>query len=141
MIIKKLRKKRRWSQDHLATLSGLSLRTIQRVEAGHAASMETINSLSSVFETDITNLTEEIDVIDKDAETWKETPLWVRMGVWGIRKRSTVLKWELICFFIGCLGLVGVYFHPFLVMFLVFWGSAYWYAVSIRWIDSKKLWL
>ena len=71
MIIKTLRKKRRWSQDHLATLSGLSLRTIQRVEAGHAASMETINSLSSVFETDITKLTEEIDVIDKDAEAWK----------------------------------------------------------------------
>ena len=141
MIIKTLRKKRRWSQEHLATLSGLSLRTIQRVEAGHAASMETINSLSSVFETGITKLTEEIDVIDKDAEAWKEAPLWVRMGVWGIRKRSAVLRWELACFVIGFLGLVGVYFHPFLLIFLVFWGSAYWYAVSIRWIGGKKLWL
>ena len=141
MIIKTLRKKRRWSQEHLATLSGLSLRTIQRVEAGHAASMETINSLSSVFETDITKLTEEIDVIDKDAEAWKEAPLWVRMGVWGIRKRSAVLRWELACFLIGFFGLLGMYFHPFMLIFLVFWGAAYWYAVSIRWIDGKKLWL
>jgi transcriptional regulator with XRE-family HTH domain len=76
MIVKRLRTKKGWSQDHLATLTGLSLRTIQRVEAGRSASMETVNSLSAVFETDITQFTEEINVIDKDAESWKEAPLW-----------------------------------------------------------------
>jgi|AntRauTorckE6833_2_1112554.scaffolds.fasta_scaffold159393_1 transcriptional regulator with XRE-family HTH domain len=31
MIVKRLRTKNGWSQDHLATLSGLSLRTIQLI--------------------------------------------------------------------------------------------------------------
>lgn len=141
MIVKKLRTKKNWSQDHLATLCGLSLRTIQRVEAGHSASIETVKSLSSVFETDITKFTEEINVIDKDAESWKEAPLWVRMGVWGIRKRKTVLEYEIACFVLGGIGFVAGIFKPELLPFGAIWGAAYWYAVSIRWIDNNKLWL
>jgi transcriptional regulator with XRE-family HTH domain len=141
MIVKRLRTKNGWSQDQLATLTGLSLRTIQRVEAGRAASMETINSLSSVFETDITKFTEEIEVIDKDAESWKEVPLWVRAGVWGIRKRSAILKWEISCLVFGFVGLIGTRFDPSFAYLFIFWGAAYWYAVSIRWIDNSKLWL
>lgn len=58
MIVKKLRDKKGWSQEHLAVISGLSLRTIQRVEAGNSASVETLKSLASVFELDISKLTE-----------------------------------------------------------------------------------
>lgn len=147
MIVKRLRTKKGWSQDHLATLTGLSLRTIQRVEAGRSASMETVNSLSAVFETDITQFTEEINVIDKNAEYWKEAPLWVRLGVWGIRKRSTALKYEIFCALVGLIGFIG-YFHLFGDLYdalftyaFILWGPAYWYAVSIRWIDNNKLWL
>lgn len=50
MIVKKLRLQRGWSQEQLAELAGLSTRTIQRVEKGLGASLETINALSSVFE-------------------------------------------------------------------------------------------
>ena len=32
--IKKMRLERHWSQDQLAEMSGLSIRTIQRIEAG-----------------------------------------------------------------------------------------------------------
>lgn len=141
MIVKKLRKNNGWSQDQLATLTGLSLRTIQRVEAGHAASMETINSLSSVFETDITKLTEEIEVIDKNSEMWKEAPLWVRSGMLGIRKRHAVIKWEIACVLFGLTGAIGGMFNPLLLPLLGGWGAAYWYAISIRWIDNNKLWL
>jgi transcriptional regulator with XRE-family HTH domain len=35
MLIKELRQKRLLSQEQLAELCGLSLRTIQRVESGH----------------------------------------------------------------------------------------------------------
>ncbi len=48
--IKHQRKNRGWSQQHLAEVSGLSLRTIQRAEKSHQASNETISALSSVFE-------------------------------------------------------------------------------------------
>lgn len=39
-----------WSQDHLAQVSGLGLRTIQRIETRGSASQESIKALASVFE-------------------------------------------------------------------------------------------
>jgi DNA-binding XRE family transcriptional regulator len=47
--IRKLREERSWSQEQLATVSGVSLRTIQRVESEGAASLETRAALASVF--------------------------------------------------------------------------------------------
>ena len=38
-----------WSQEELASASGLSVRTIQRVEKSGVASLETTKALSSVF--------------------------------------------------------------------------------------------
>ena len=51
--IKNLRLERHWSQEQLAEMSGLSLRTIQRIENGENASLESLKALASVFETDI----------------------------------------------------------------------------------------
>jgi DNA-binding XRE family transcriptional regulator len=42
--------KRAWTQSHLAEVSDLSLRTIQRIEKTGTASHETIKSLAAVFE-------------------------------------------------------------------------------------------
>lgn len=53
MIIRKLRLQRGWSQEQLAELTGLSTRTIQRIERGQACSLETLNALAAVFEVDI----------------------------------------------------------------------------------------
>ncbi|HGP6770839.1 TPA: helix-turn-helix domain-containing protein, partial [Vibrio cholerae O1] len=49
-MIKKLRERKNWSQEQLATMSGLSVRTIQRIESGNKASIESLKSLASVFE-------------------------------------------------------------------------------------------
>lgn len=48
-----------WSQENLAEHAGLSVRTIQRIEAGHAASLESLKCLAAVFETSVTQLMEE----------------------------------------------------------------------------------
>ncbi|WP_216819982.1 helix-turn-helix domain-containing protein [Zoogloea sp. LCSB751] len=40
MLVQKLRLQRGWSQQQLAELSGLSARTIQRIEGGQTASAE-----------------------------------------------------------------------------------------------------
>ena len=56
MLIQKLRLQRGWSQEQLAELSGLSTRTIQRLERGHAASTESLKAIASVFEIDFTQL-------------------------------------------------------------------------------------
>jgi len=53
--IKKMRLERHWSQDQLAEMSGLSVRTIQRIENGENAGLETLKSLASVFEINITD--------------------------------------------------------------------------------------
>lgn len=48
--IQQLRKSKCWSQDELASISGVSVRTIQRVEKHGSASLETSKALASVFE-------------------------------------------------------------------------------------------
>ncbi len=52
MLIQKLRLQRGWSQEQLAEFSGLSTRTIQRIERGQKPSLESLKSLASVFEID-----------------------------------------------------------------------------------------
>ncbi len=47
--IRKLREERGWTQEHLAAVAAVSLRTIQRVESDGAASLETRAALAAVF--------------------------------------------------------------------------------------------
>lgn len=56
MQVQKLRLQHGWSQQQLADLSGLSVRTIQRIENGQTPSIETLKSLASVFEIDFSHL-------------------------------------------------------------------------------------
>ena len=55
--LKEMRLQRHWSQEQLAEMSGLSIRTIQRIENGENAGFESLKSLAAVFE---------IDIIDSD---------------------------------------------------------------------------
>jgi transcriptional regulator with XRE-family HTH domain len=59
MYVQKLRLKKGWSQQQLADFSGLSVRTVQRIEAGQSASTETLKSLASVFEVDFSSINSE----------------------------------------------------------------------------------
>jgi len=58
MLIQKLRLQRGWSQDQLAEISGLSVRTIQRLERGQTGSLESLKALAAVFEIDLNRLKE-----------------------------------------------------------------------------------
>ena len=51
--IKRERERRAWSQDHLAEVTGLGLRTIQRIEKTGAASYESARSLAAVLGVDV----------------------------------------------------------------------------------------
>jgi DNA-binding XRE family transcriptional regulator len=55
-LIRKHRQERMWSQEQLAEISSLSLRTIQRIEGRGSASMESIKALAAVFELEAENL-------------------------------------------------------------------------------------
>jgi transcriptional regulator with XRE-family HTH domain len=68
--LKKMRLERHWSQDQLAEMSGLSIRTIQRIENGENAGLESLKSLAAVFEINIadSDKKEEIEQIRKEEE-------------------------------------------------------------------------
>ena len=60
--IKKMRLERHWSQDQLAEMSGLSIRTIQRIENGENAGLESLKSLAAVFETNIADSDKKVEI-------------------------------------------------------------------------------
>lgn len=58
-IIKKLRAERGWSQEQLATASGVSLRTIQRVEAEGIASSSTAVCIAATYGVQLIDIQEQ----------------------------------------------------------------------------------
>ena len=74
MLVQKLRLQKGWSQQQLADLSGLSVRTIQRIERGQPASAETLKSLASVFEIDFSTLSSEPAMPDTPTSSPSHTP-------------------------------------------------------------------
>lgn len=72
MIVRKLRLQRGWSQDHLSQLSGLSIRTIQRIESGQNAGLESLKSLAAVFEIQVTDIQMEPQMNDEIKVTTDE---------------------------------------------------------------------
>lgn len=78
MSLKEIRNQRNWSQEDLAEASGLSVRTIQRLERGHSAGAESLKSLAAAFDMDVADLREGLKAAkngeadthtDTDAET------------------------------------------------------------------------
>lgn len=81
MILKKLRENRKWSQEQLALMAGLSVRTIQRIEHGHKASFESLKSLASVLEVNISTLEQQIIMIAKNSDEWKKIAAFSQIGI------------------------------------------------------------
>lgn len=114
MYVQKLRLKKGWSQQQLADFSGLSVRTVQRIEAGHAPSTESLKSLAAVFEVDFTTLTPEPPMPDTNPTYLEE-----RAAFEYVRKLRR--------FYDGLL--------MFLLIIPLLWGlnwyssSSYWWAV------------
>jgi transcriptional regulator with XRE-family HTH domain len=72
MIVRKLRLDKGWSQEQLAELCDVNVRTIQRIERGQKPSLETQKSLASVFEINISDLTMETDMTNQAIITSQE---------------------------------------------------------------------
>ncbi|TMO65824.1 helix-turn-helix domain-containing protein [Pseudoalteromonas aurantia] len=60
--LNKLRIQNGWSQERLAEISGLSLRTIQRLEKGETASLESQQAISKAFDIPPSELLEDTEV-------------------------------------------------------------------------------
>ena len=67
MIVRKLRLQRGWSQEQLAQISGLNVRTIQRIERGQVPSLESKKSLAAAFEVQLATFdNNKVDIDNKD---------------------------------------------------------------------------
>ena len=73
MLVQKLRLQRGWSQQQLAELSGLNVRTIQRIEKGQEPSVESLKSLAAVFNVEFSTLKEQgMDNIISESQSAEE---------------------------------------------------------------------
>lgn len=79
MLIRKLREDRALSQEQLAESARLSLRTIQRVEAGHRVSYASLRALAATFEINVDLLERELYAMNTTKDEYVEKPLWVRL--------------------------------------------------------------
>lgn len=148
MILKRLRENKKWSQEQLAIMSGLSVRTIQRIERGQSASVESLKSLASVLEVSISTLEQEIYMIDKTSEKWKALPLLFRLNFvgsevpWlGLSQRKYWIRAEKLCaiagFIICAMGLLHKDFYiggTFLIL------TAYVTSLVTRLGDKYAIW-
>lgn len=64
--IKRWREERCWSQEHLAELAGIGLRTVQRIENGDSTSRESVMALAAGFNVDVVAL-----IVDAQTEAQK----------------------------------------------------------------------
>lgn len=56
--IRQLRLEKGWSQEQLATVAGLSTRTVQRIENGEQASLETLTAIAAALGLQVSDLSQ-----------------------------------------------------------------------------------
>ena len=78
--IKRWREERLWSQEHLADLAGVGLRTVQRIENGESASRDSVAALAAAFNVDAAALT-----VNTEAEAAVEGEKKARKALAGLR--------------------------------------------------------
>lgn len=142
MILRQLRLSRHLSQEQLAQMSGLNVRTIQRIENGHNASLESLKCLASVLEVDISTLNQEKFVADKTLPGWKALPWWLKawfaLGTLKLQPSRTLIArlevWLHASGFACCVG--GVASEPALVGGVLLLAHAY-LCTLLKWQGDR----
>lgn len=120
MKIQKFRLQRGWSQQQLAELSGLSTRTIQRIENGQGASTESLKSLASVFEVDFSSFTNEQVMENSNTSNLDE-----KIALAKVRKlRSFYIHLMQYALVIAALCIINLVINPYKLWFL--WAAFGW---------------
>jgi transcriptional regulator with XRE-family HTH domain len=116
MNVSELRLARGWSQVQLAEMSGLSLRTIQRIENGATPALESLKSLAAVFEIDYSDLQESLESSRRQVSL----PDAVRLGLRGYADFESRSPRAEFWWFTLVLALIGTFFVQL---------GAWWYGV------------
>lgn len=146
MILKELRISRHLSQEQLAQMSGLNVRTIQRIESGNNASLESLKCLAAALEVDVSTLNQEKFMMDKKSNDWKTLPLilkcWFFFNFLQTRpSRKSAVRVELIGHISGftfcCLGIIN---EAALIGGLLMLSTAYLYHWLKYQVDKYGIW-
>ena len=79
-MVRALREKKSWSQEHLAKASGVSERTIQRVEVDGVGSAETRLALAAALGVPVSELLADSITPSRAIDVVRRVPVWGWMG-------------------------------------------------------------
>lgn len=117
--IKRWREERQWSQEHLADLAGVGVRTVQRIETGDGASRDTLMALAAAFNVDVSALSvdPQVEARALAREKFEKGLAAARVGLWihlasyalgilvfvgiSLGEGAFVMKWPLIWWTVG----------------------------------------
>lgn len=118
MVLRKLRLQHGWSQEHVAEITDLSVRTIQRIERGGQASLESAKALAAVFQVDVSTFINESGEINMkkqhNTEQHNESPLLQNPEV-SSEEKSAINYVKGVKEFYGHLFMFAVFMVAFLV--------------------------
>lgn len=121
MLVHKHRVQRGWSQEQLAEMSGVSPRTIQRIEAGANPSIESLKAIASVFEIDWSELRE---AKMQDSQT-RENAIEEALALAQVRKvKRFYIHLGEFAAIMGIMVALNLYFTPSYLWSL--WLFAFW---------------
>ncbi|MBI1235929.1 MAG: helix-turn-helix domain-containing protein [Alphaproteobacteria bacterium] len=114
--IKRWREERHWSQEHLAELAGVGIRTVQRIENGEQASRESLMAIAAAFNVEAIAL-----CVDPEAEA--EEIVQRRNS-----KASAALRLSFLIHLVGFLMGMVVFMAINLSMgaFVMKWATIWW---------------
>lgn len=92
--LKQLRESKAWSQSHLAQISGISLRTIQRIEKSGVASKESVKSLCATFDVQIVDLTVETQNPIQQVAI-NSTPKLAKFKISEVNVKATIISFSI----------------------------------------------
>ena len=143
MVVQEMRLKNGWSQQQLADISGLNVRTIQRIEQGQSASLESFKALGAAFNVDFSALQE--DTVRNIVSTPEQTEVFLAFrqvrklrGLYshiisyvvvmsGVAAINLILMPRVIWFIYPLLGWgVGIISHAVSVLNILPWFGPEW---------------
>jgi transcriptional regulator with XRE-family HTH domain len=130
MLIQKLRLQQGWSQEQLADMSGVSVRTIQRLEQGKPAAIETLKSLGAVLNVPFhelrTNTMDNAEIKTDDQITQNPLPADEVLALRHVRKlRGFYVHAAQYCVVIVVLAIINYFTsdYPWVLWTAFGWGT------------------
>ncbi len=137
MLVRKLRLQRGWSQEQLAEITGLSVRTVQRAERGFPQSLETRKAFASVFGADYP-LTEPEDATMPDENNKLQSDeAYAIEYVQGLKAfyQHLLLFLFILLFFVGGIYLV----HGFVPIYIQFLTAGWFMGLLFHGLNAYEV--